>query len=110
MRMCVHVGGTSSIVSASATIWHGWLKSVSPLITGTLACSASSRMSLCAKSRAMMTSFMLESTLEMSFVASRLPMPISSPRQSAWPPSRKKPDSNETRVRVDGFTKIIESV
>ena len=46
----------------------------------------------------------------MSFVASRLPIPISSPRHSACPPSRKKPDSNDTRVRVDGFVKIIDIV
>ena len=58
----------------------------------------------------MTMSFIEESTREMSLVASRLPMPISSPRHRAWPPRRKKPDSNDTRVRVDGFTKIIESV
>ena len=46
----------------------------------------------------------------MSFVASRLPMPISSPRTNACPPSIHQPVSNETRVRADGLTKIIGSV
>merc|ERR1719199_1202898 len=63
-----------STVSASAMIWQGWLKSVSPLMTGTDEYSARSMMSWCAKSRDITTSFMLASTRDTSLAASRLPI------------------------------------
>ena len=52
-------------------------------------------------------SFMLETTREMSFVASRLPIPISSPRHIRGRRAVKKPDPT---LRVDGLQKIIASV
>jgi hypothetical protein len=46
----------STIVSASASTWHGWLKSVSPFTTGTVDAAERASISLCANRRAMMTS------------------------------------------------------
>ncbi len=46
-----------------------------------------------------------------SYTDSRLPRLISSgERYSGWPPSSSMPTSNVTRVRNDGFSKIMASV
>ena len=73
-RSDAHAQRSAGPSTSAPRTWHGWLKSVSPLITGTSEYSASSRMSECANNRAMTTSFMLARTREMSLVASRLPI------------------------------------
>ena len=46
----------SLIVITSASAWHGWKSSVSPLMTGMSAAAASSSTSACAKVRIMIPS------------------------------------------------------
>ena len=103
-------GRCSVIVSRSHTTWVGWLKSVRPLITGTSAAAASARIVSCSRVRASITSHMRERTRAVSATDSRPPRWISPGfRYRAWPPSFAIATSKETRVRVDGSSKIIPS-
>ena len=81
------------------------------LITGTSACSASSRASASGPVRIPIAATWREST----YAVSRTDSPRVSWRSSVrstigWPPSSAIPASNDTRVRVDGFWKISATV
>ena len=77
-------------------------------MTGTVACSANSSMSLCEKTRARMMELNLLRTRAVSFMDSFTPSWMSDgPRKRACPPRRFMPVSVETRVRVDRFWKIM---
>src|SRR5687768_15202192 len=79
-------------------------------MTGMSAYFASSSMSWCANVRIMMPSTYRESTRAVSAIGSPRPSCTSrGDRKSAWPPSCHAPTSNDTRVRVDDFMKIIPS-
>ena len=59
-------GRCSDMVRRSQTAWVGWLKSVRPLMTGTLEAAASWSTVSCLSVRASITSHMRESTLAVS--------------------------------------------
>ena len=80
-------------------------------MTGQSAYSASVSTSAWSNRRAITPSTYRPSTRAVSFSGSPCPSWMSSgPRNIAWPPSRVIPVSKETRVRVEGFSKIIPSV
>ena len=81
------------------------------LITGTVACSASSSTSSSAPVRIPIAATWREST----YAVSRTDSPRVSWRSSVrstigWPPSSTTPASNDTRVRVEGRWKISATV
>ena len=81
------------------------------LITGTVACSASSATSSSGPVRIPIAATWREST----YAVSRTDSPRVSCRSSVrstigWPPSSAMPASNDTRVRVEGFWKISATV
>ena len=87
-------------------IWQGWLASVSPLITGTEACSAISLSVAGSKVRIITRSTKRDSTRAVSAMVSPWPSCISPPEStSVSPPSCRTPTSKLTRVRVEGFSK-----
>src|SRR6516162_409447 len=76
-----------------------------------LACLAISTTSSWAKVRIMMACTMRSRFLATSYTDSRLPRLISAgERYSGCPPNCSMPTSNVTRVRKEGFSKIIASV
>src|SRR3989442_9631186 len=88
--------------------WQGCSLSSRPLITGTLALRASSRTFSLLKARYMMPSTLRLRPLAVSAIVSPRPSCRSlGLRKRAWPPSCVMPTSNETRVRVEAFSKII---
>ena len=94
----------SLIVSTSARAWHGCSKSVSPLITGTSECLASSTTSECLIALIIIPSTKRLKTLAVSDIGSPLPICKSlDDRKIALPPNWYIPTSNETLVRVDDF-------
>src|SRR5215472_2572554 len=100
----------SSKVIRSAMIWHGWLASERPLITGTLDAAASARTSSWALARIMIASTMRESTRAVSSTVSPRPSCMSlCVAMIEAPPSCRIAASNENQVRVEFFWKIIAS-
>ena len=97
----------SRIVMMSARPWHGWCAWVSALITGTSACSASSITLPWSTVRMTMASTNRDNTFAVSSIVSPRPSCMSRPASTTgWPPSRAMPTSNDTRVRVDGCSKM----
>lgn len=95
----------------SASTWHGWYSFVRPLITGTREFSAKRWMMSCSNVRIMMMSTIREITCAESSTGSPRPSCVSRVlMNTAWPPSWKIPASNDRRVRVELFSKIIASV
>src|SRR5688572_10452974 len=93
------------MVIRSASAWHGWCSGDSMFTTGTVACSASVRSWSSSPVRRPIATTWRESTSAVS----RSDSPRVSWRSPArstigWPPSSTTPASNETRVRVDGFS------
>ena len=91
----------------SASAWQGWWPAVSMLKTGTVATSASSSSSASGPVRTPIA--------DMCRDRMRAVSPTDSPRESCrssrrsttgWPPSSKIPASNDSRVRVECFSKI----
>ena len=95
----------------SARIWQGWYSSVRPLITGTREWRAKRSTIACSKVRIITMSHMREITWPASSTGSPRPSCESRvERKIAAPPSWCMPASNDSRVRVDCFSKIITSV
>ena len=94
----------------SASNWHGCDSSDKALITGTRDLAANSVRVLWAWVRIITTSSMLDSTMALSPIGSPRPSWVSrGERKMAWPPSWIMPASNDTRVRVEDFSKIMPS-
>src|SRR5688572_21624115 len=93
------------MVIRSASAWHGWCSGDSMFTTGTVACSASVRSWSSSPVRRPIATTWRESTSAVSRSDSPR-VSWSSPARSTigWPPSSTTPASNETRVRVDGFS------
>jgi len=88
-------------------IWQGWDLLVRPLITGTVACCASSMRSSWFWARIMMPSTKRDRTFAVSAIVSPRPSCMSPAEMSSdSPPSCRMPTSKETRVRVEGRWKI----
>ena len=101
----------SQSVKKSASAWHGCSKSLSALITGTVAWRARPSTVSCKYTRAAIPSTQSERLRAASGTDSRVPSPISGPeRCTARPPNWTTPTSNVTRVLSDGFSKINASV
>ena len=80
-------------------------------MTGMVAWRLISTRSSWEKTRAMIPSTKRESTRAVSATVSpRRSWMSFAPRFRAWPPSWNMPASKDTRVRVDGFWKIMASV
>src|SRR5574341_598171 len=95
-----------SIVSKSARIWHGWCESVRPLITGIAAWRAHSSNRSWPKVRMTNASRYRDSTRAVSATVSPRPSWIScAGKNTGWPPSWAIATSNDTRVRVEAFSK-----
>ena len=98
-------------VSRSAIAWHGWWPGLSMFTTGTDACSARPLSWSSSPVRRPMTALWRERTSAVSFTDSPRVSCISSGRRIiGWPPSSNTPDSNDVRVRVDGFWKMRATV
>ena len=98
----------STRVNRSAMIWHGCERSVRPLITGTLALAAISSIFAWSSVRIMIASHILDKTLAVSATVSPRPSCIEPLSMTILdPPSWRIAISNETRVRVLLFSKII---
>ena len=101
----------SSKVMTSAMVWQGWESSVRPLITGTLAKDARSCSLEATPVRIMMTSTYRDSTRAVSATVSPRWSWVALPSSiTTSPPNWRMPTSKETRVRVDGFSKIMARV
>ncbi len=101
----------SSKVCRSAITWHGWLLSVRPLITGTVAAWAKRSTSSWRLARIITASTMRDSTLAVSSTVSPRPSCMSEPEAMVTaPPSWRMAASKEKRVRVEFFSKIIARV
>ena len=98
---------TSSIVSKSASAWHGWCSSERAFTTGTVAQCASSSTVSCANVRITIAETYPESERAVSAIDSPRPS-CSSCVESVIgvAPSRAIAAANDTRVRVDGFSKM----
>ena len=97
----------SRIVNRSASAWHGCSKSDSALTTGTEAAEASSSSRSCSNVRSTTASTYRQSTRPVSSMVSPRPSWSSVDEiTSGCAPSSATPTSNDTRVRVDGFSKI----
>ena len=95
------------MVCRSASTWQGWNSSVSALITGTLDVLASALIRRWAKVRMATASTYRDSTREVSsMVSSRPSWDIRPSTMTGWPPSWEMPTSNESRVRVEFFSKM----
>ena len=95
------------IVCRSASTWQGWNSSVSALITGTLDMLASALIRRCAKVRIATASTYRDSTREVSsMVSSRPSWDVRPSTMTGWPPSWAMPTSNDSRVRVEFFSKM----
>ena len=91
--------------------WHGCDVSVRPLITGTVAYAANSCSFDTLSVRSMIASTYRDSTRAVSAgVSPRLLCISCALSTTTSPPSWRMPTSNETRVRVDGFSKITARV
>ncbi len=98
----------SRTVIMSAAHWHGCSMSSSPLMTGTEACFASSRMISLLKALYIMQSTYLLRTWATSDTDSLLPILTSSgPMYSPWPPNWVMPTSKDIRVLRLGFSNTI---
>ena len=92
-------------------IWQGWVRLVSPLITGTVACSASSARVSGRKVRIMIASTKRLSTRAVSATVSPWPSCSSDPLSTIdSPPIWRMPTSKLSRVRVEGFSKISATI
>ena len=101
----------STQVWMSASSWQGWCRSVSALITGTRECAAKRSTMACELARITMTSTMRDITRAVSSTGSPRSRCVSrGERNSEAPPSCAMPASNDTRVRVEDFSKIMASV
>ena len=101
----------STKVWMSASSWHGWKSSVRALITGTCECCANVSTVLWAKVRIITASTMRDSTRAESSIGSPRPSWVSrGDRKMLAPPNCVMATSNDTRVRVEDFSKIIPSV
>ena len=95
----------------SAIAWQGWDGSDRALMTGIVACRASSSTVAWEKVRTARASTYWLITRAKSATLSRTPRPTSlSRRKIALPPSWAIAASKLTRVRSDGFSKIRPSV
>ncbi len=101
----------SRTVRRSARIWQGCSSSVKALIVGTFENRAKSTTSCWAKVRMITPCTIRPSTLAVSLMGSPLPNCISFPERNIGnPPSSRTPTSNETRVLVEDFVKIMAHV
>jgi len=98
---------TSRMVSRSARHWHGCSKSDSAFTTGTEAADARTSRRSCSNVRSTIAWTYLDRTRPVSSMVSPRPS-CNSAEDSAtgWPPADATAISNETRVRVEGFSKI----
>ncbi|MNT27290.1 hypothetical protein D3C72_1629150 [compost metagenome] len=98
----------SSIVSRSARIWHGWLRSVRPLTTGTVETRAKRSTSSWLLARIITASTMRDRTLAVSSTGSPRPSCMSEAvAMMAEPPNWRMAASKLKRVRVEFFSKIM---
>ncbi len=92
-------------------IWQGWLLSVRPLITGADEAAAKASTSSCLLARIITRSTMRARTLAVSSMVSPRPSCMSlEVAMVEAPPSWRMAASNEKRVRVEFFWKIIARV
>ena len=93
-------------VYRSASAWHGWLKSLRALITGTLDDAANCLIVACDLERhAMQSTYSLSTRLKSSILSRELANPVSSPRNSPDPPRCTIAVWKLTRVRRLCFSK-----
>jgi hypothetical protein len=99
---------TSLIVRRSARHWHGCSKSERAFTTGTEAAEASTSSRSCSKVRSTIAWTYLDRTRPVSSIVSPRPSWRSAEDSgTGCPPVEATAISKETRVRVEGFSKII---